>query len=149
MKLDVLAIGAHPDDVELASGGTVAKLVKQGRKVGIVDLTRGELGTRGSREIREKEAAAATRALGADVRENLELPDGDIVNNAENRVKLIRLIRRYQPEILLFPYSVDRHPDHENANVLCREAWFHAGLTRIETLDNGEPQKAFRPRAYY
>jgi bacillithiol biosynthesis deacetylase BshB1 len=149
MKLDVLAIGAHPDDVELACGGTVAKLVKQGRKVGIVDLTRGELGTRGSGEIREKEAAAATRALGAEVRENLELPDGDIVNNSENRVKLIRLIRRYQPDILIFPYSVDRHPDHENANVVCREAWFHAGLTRIQTLDNGEPQEAFRPRAYY
>jgi bacillithiol biosynthesis deacetylase BshB1 len=149
MKLDVLAIGAHPDDVELSSGGTVVKLVKQGRKVGLVDITRGELGTRGSGEIREKEAADAARALGVEVRTNLGMPDGDIVNNAENRAKLIKVIRRHRPDILLIPYSVDRHPDHENTNVLCREAWFHSGLTRIETEDKGKPQTAFRPRAYY
>jgi bacillithiol biosynthesis deacetylase BshB1 len=149
MKLDVLAIGAHPDDVELSAGGTVVKLVRQERKVGLVDITRGELGTRGSAEIRETEAAEAARALGVAMRTNLGIPDGDIVNNAENRAKLIKVIRRHRPEILLIPYSVDRHPDHENANVLCREAWFHSGLKRIETEEDGKPQEAFRPRAYY
>lgn len=149
MKLDVLAIGAHPDDVELSCGGTIIKLVNQGRAVGLVDLTEGELGTRGSREIRAAEAAEAARHMGVAVRENLSLPDGNIENTPANREKLIRLIRRYRPDLLIIPYSIDRHPDHEHAHVLSRESWFYAGLSKLTTLDDGAEQKPFRPRAYY
>jgi bacillithiol biosynthesis deacetylase BshB1 len=149
MKLDVLALGAHPDDVELSCGGTVAKLAKQGRRVGIADLTRGELGTRGSREIRAAEAAEAARLLGVQVRENLGIPDGNLETSLENRLKIVQIIRKYQPEVLLFPYPVDRHPDHERAHTLCREAWFAAGLVKIETTLDGRMQEPFRPRAYY
>ena len=149
MKLDVLAIGAHPDDVDLSCGGTIAKLVKQGRKVGIADLTRGELGTRGSSEIRAAEAAEAANVLGVHVRESLGMPDGNLETTFENRLKIVRVIRQYRPDVLLFPYAVDRHPDHEHAHTLCREAWFAAGLAKIETELQGTPQEPFRPRAYY
>lgn len=149
MKLDVLALGAHPDDVELSCGGTVAKLAKQGRRVGIADLTRGELGTRGSREIRAAEAAEAARLLGVQVRENLGIPDGNLETSLENRLKIVQIIRKYQPDVLLFPYPVDRHPDHERAHTLCREAWFAAGLEKVETTLEGRVQEPFRPRAYY
>ena len=149
MKLDVLAIGAHPDDIELACGGTIIKLVKQGRKVGIIDLTAGELGTRGTSEIRAQEAAAATKLLGAHIRECLNIPDGNIENTFENRKRLICSIRKYRPEILLFPHHTDRHPDHEHAHVLSREAWFYAGLEKIETLDQNRRQDPHRPRNYY
>jgi bacillithiol biosynthesis deacetylase BshB1 len=149
MKLDVLAIGAHPDDVDLSCGGTVAKLVKQGRRVGIADLTRGELGTRGSREIRAAEAAEAARILGVQVRVNLGMPDGNLETTLQNRLNIVRTIRQYQPDVLLFPYPVDRHPDHEHAHTLCREAWFAAGLAKIETTFHGKSQEPFRPRAYY
>lgn len=149
MKLDVLALGAHPDDVDLSCGGTVAKLVKQRRRVGIADLTRGELGTRGSQEIRAAEAKDAARVLGVHVRENLGMPDGNLETGLENRLKIVRVIRKYQPDVLLFPYPVDRHPDHEHAHVLCREAWFAAGLAKIETSLDGAAQEPFRPRAYY
>ncbi len=149
MKLDVLAIGAHPDDIELACGGTVIKLGKQGKRVGIVDLTAGELGTRGSPETRAHEAAEAARILGAAVRENLAIDDGNIENTTDNRSRLIRVIRKYRPDVLLIPYSLDRHPDHEHAHVLCRESWFYAGLERIETEADGVPQRPFRPRAHY
>ena len=149
MKLDVLAIGAHPDDVELACGGTIIKLVKQGRKVGLADLTDGELGTRGTREIRAREASDAAKIMGVEMRESLSIPDGNIEVNTENRFKVIRLIRQYQPDVLLFPYQIDRHPDHEHAHTLCREAWFYAGLQKIETIVDGQRQEPFRPRAYY
>jgi N-acetylglucosamine malate deacetylase 1 len=149
MKLDVLAIGAHPDDIELSCGGTILKLSRQGRKVGIVDLTEGELGTRGSPEIRAQESAAAGAILGVVVRENLGMPDGNIENTPANREKLIRLIRRYRPEILLIPHPVDRHPDHEHSHVLAREAWFYGGLEKLGTSDDGAPQEPWRPRAYY
>lgn len=149
MKLDVLAISAHPDDIELACGGTVIKLVKQGRKVGIVDLTEGELGTRGTPELRAQEAAEATRTLGVHVRESLGLPDGNIVNSPENRLRLIRPIRKYKPDVLLFPYHIDRHPDHANAHMLCRESWFFSGLEKIDVLDQGMRLEAHRPRNYY
>lgn len=149
MKLDVLAIGAHPDDVELSCGGTLIKLVKQGRKVGIVDLTEGELGTRGSPDIRKREAAEAARIIGATARECLHMPDGNIEASMENRLELVRMIRKYQPEVLLMPYSVDRHPDHERAFALCREAWFSSGLEKVETTLDGARQTPFRPRAYY
>ena len=149
LKLDVLAIGAHPDDIELACGGTVIKLVKQGRNVGIVDMTEGELGTRGTREIRAQEANEATQHLGVQVRESLCIPDGNIENSAENRLRLIRVIRKYRPEVLLLPFHADRHPDHANAHVLCREAWFFSGLEKIETLDFNIRQEPYRPRDYY
>lgn len=149
VKLDVLAISAHPDDIELACGGTIIKLVKQGHKVGIVDLTEGELGTRGTPEIRAKEAVEATGLLGVHIRECLGLPDGNIENSVENRKRLICSIRRHRPDVLLFPFHNDRHPDHANAHVLCREAWFFSGLEKIETLDNKARQEPHRPRAYY
>ncbi len=149
MKLDVLAIGAHPDDVELSCGGTVAKLVKQGRSVGILDLTRGELGTRGTPETREAEATEAARILGVHVRENLDLPDGHIEIHHANMLRIVQLIRKYKPDVLLFPHWLERHPDHEHTHALCREAWFFAGLEKIETTVFGVKQEPFRPRAYY
>jgi bacillithiol biosynthesis deacetylase BshB1 len=150
MKVDVLAIGAHPDDVELSCGGTLIKLVKQGRKVGIVDLTEGELGTRGTPQIRRQEASDAASIIGVSVRTCLALPDGNIELSMDNRLKLVRVIRELQPEVLLIPYSVDRHPDHERAFALCRDAWFSSGLARVETTtDDGMNQSHFRPRAYY
>jgi bacillithiol biosynthesis deacetylase BshB1 len=149
MKLDVLAIGAHPDDVELSCGGTIIKLVKQGRRVGILDLTQGELGTRGDRKTRTQEAARAAAVMGVALRENLKLPDGDIDAGMESRTRLVRVIRSLRPDILLFPYPVDRHPDHERAHVLCREAWFSAGLQKFRTSLRGRLQEPFRPRAYY
>ena len=149
MKLDVLAIGPHPDDVELSCGGTIIKLVKQGRKVGLLDLTAGELGTRGSAEKRAQEAADAAELMGIGTRLNLGLPDGNIENSPENRLRLIEVIRDFRPEILLFPYLVDRHPDHEHGHVLCREAWFYSGLEKIRTSRQGKAQEPYRPRAYY
>jgi N-acetylglucosamine malate deacetylase 1 len=149
MKLDVLAIGAHPDDVELSCGGTIIKMVRQGRKVGIVDITQGELGTRGTKEIRAKEAARAAEIMGVVVRENLKIPDGNIEATMANRLKLVRLIRAHRPELILFPFSVDRHPDHERTHTLCREAWFTSGLEKVPTDYKGKRQEPFRPRAYY
>jgi bacillithiol biosynthesis deacetylase BshB1 len=149
MKLDVLAIGAHPDDIELSCGGTVLTLSERGRKVGILDLTHGELGTRGTGEIRAKEAARAAEILGVVARENAGIPDGNIENTPENRLRVIRTIRKYRPEILLIPHPVDRHPDHANAHVLAREAWFFSGLARIASDINGKAQEPYRPRAYF
>ena len=149
MKLDVLAVGAHPDDIELTCSGTILKLVRQGRSVGIVDLTEGELGTRGSRQLRQEEAASASKVLGVNVRENLRIPDGNILINRENLLKVIRAIRAYRPEILLFPYWKDRHPDHEHAHTLCREAMFYAGLAKIETVAEGTPQPPHRPGRWF
>lgn len=149
MKLDVLAVGAHPDDVELSCGGTVIKLVRQGHAVGIVDVTEGELGTRGSREIRAEEAARAAAVMGVPVRVNLRLPDGNIENTEANRRLLIEVIRAYRPDVLLLPHPVDRHPDHEHASVMCRDAWFYAGLEKIHTSWEGKRQDPHRPRTYY
>ena len=149
MKLDVLAIGAHPDDVELTCGGTIIKLVNQGRKVGLIDLSEGELGTRGTREIRAEEAREAAGILGVSFRDCLGIPDGSIQVTMENRLKLIRAIRSHKPDILLFPHWHERHPDHEHAHRLCREAWYYAGLAKIETQEDGRLQEPFRPRSYY
>jgi N-acetylglucosamine malate deacetylase 1 len=149
MKLDILAIGAHPDDVELSCGGTIIKLVKQGRRVGILDLTQGELGTRGDRKTRAQESARAAAIMGVALRENLKLPDGNIESHMDNRLRLVRVLRALQPEVILFPYPVDRHPDHERAHVLCREAWFTAGLQKVRTSVRGKSQDPFRPRAYF
>lgn len=148
MKLDVLAIGAHPDDIELSCGGTVAKLVKQGRAVGILDLTRGELGTRGSPALRAREAAEAARILGVKWRKNLGLPDGNIEVVKRNILKLIAVLRAFQPRILLIPHSSERHPDHEHTHRLSKEAWYYSGLSRITTNFGGRKQQPFRPAFY-
>lgn len=146
MKLDVLAIAAHPDDAELACGGTLAKMAASGRKTGILDLTKGELGTRGSVEKRFQEAGNSAKILGLSVRENLGLPDGFLANIPEQKLAIIRAIRKYQPELVLVNAPKDRHPDHGNGSVLASEACFLAGLSKIETEWEGVSQVAWRPK---
>jgi len=143
--LDVLAFAAHPDDVEFFAGGTVALLVRQGHRVGIVDLTRGELGSRGTSESREREAAEAAEILGIHARVNLGLPDGDILNTRANRIEVARQIRRFRPRILLVPAPDCRHPDHPAAARLVTDAVFPSGLTRVVTTLDGETQEPWRP----
>lgn len=149
MKLDILAFGAHPDDVELGCGGTLAKEISFGKKVGVVDLTRGELGTRGSAEIRDKEAAASAKILGLSVRENLHMRDGFFVNDEEHQLAVVRMIRKYRPEIVLCNAIDDRHIDHGKASKLVSDACFLSGLRKIETQYDGENQEAYRPKAVY
>lgn len=149
MKLDILAFGAHPDDVELGCAGTILKEVALGKKVGIVDLTRGELGTRGSAEIRDKEAAAAAAILGVSVRENLAFRDGFFVNDEAHQLEIIKMIRKYQPEIVLCNAVDDRHIDHPKGSQLVSDACFLSGLIRIATNLDGEEQKAWRPKVVY
>lgn len=149
MKLDILAIGAHPDDVELGCGATVAKEIAAGKKVGILDLTRGELGTRGTPEIREQEAKAAAAILGVEVRENLAIPDGFFTNSKENQLKIIEVLRKYQPDIVLCNAVDDRHIDHGKGAKLASDACFLSGLRRIETTYNGQQQQAWRPKLVY
>ncbi len=148
MHADVLVIGAHPDDIELSCAGTVAKLVRQGRSVAMAELTEGELGTRGNRIIRRREAAAAARILGVTIRRNLRIPDGRVELNRKNLLKVITLIRELRPSLLIIPHSRERHPDHEHTHFLCKEAWFYAGLRKLETRIHGVPQKPFRPDNY-
>jgi N-acetylglucosamine malate deacetylase 1 len=145
MKLDALFIGSHPDDIELTCGGTVCKLVKSGKKVGILDLTKGELSTRGNLAQRKKETEKATKVLGVEFRINIGLKDGDIQNNFPYRLKIIKVIREYEPEIVFAPYPSDRHPDHVNASNLIREAVFYSGLRKIVT----GKQNAFRPKKVF
>ncbi|HCR49166.1 MAG TPA: bacillithiol biosynthesis deacetylase BshB1 [Bacteroidetes bacterium] len=146
MKLDVLAFAAHPDDIELSCGGTVCLLVKQGYRVGVVDFTRGELGSRGTPELRALEAAEASRVMGIHARENLGIPDGHIENTPENRRKVIEVLRRYRPHLVLVNAPKDRHPDHPNAAVLSLEAIFYAGLRKIATHEkDGTEQAPWRP----
>ena len=135
----------HPDDAELGCAGTILKHIALGKKVGIVDLTRGELGTRGSAEIREKEAATSSKILGLAVRENLGLPDGFFENTKEYQLRVIEAIRKYQPEIIITTAYHDRHPDHGRANQLVEASAFLAGLRKIETYFNSELQEAWRP----
>lgn len=145
MKLDILAFGAHPDDVELACSGTLFKLKQQGYKIGVVDLTQGEMGTRGTREVREEEAKNATKILQLDIRENLNLGDGWFEINQSNKLKVIEVIRRYRPTIILMNAIKDRHPDHPRAAELVKEAAFISGLDKVETFDNGVAQDRWRP----
>jgi len=145
-KLDVLAFGVHPDDVELGCSGTLLAFVANGQKVGIVDLTRGELGTRGSAEIRMKEAAAASKVLLATVRENLQMADGFFQNDEKHQKKVIEVIRKYRPEIILCNSIEDRHPDHGRSAALVEDAAFLSGLRKIETRFEGELQEAWRPK---
>jgi len=149
MKIDVLAFAAHPDDAELACAGTLIKLKSQGKKVGIIDLTKGELGTRGSAEIRAEEANAAAQIMQLDLRENLDLGDGyfEIEKNALHSV--IRAIRQYEPEIVLANAITDRHPDHGRGSDLVRRASFMAGLRRIETEVDGQSQEPWRPKSLF
>lgn len=148
-KLDILAFGAHPDDVELGCSGTLAKEIAQGKKVGIIDLTRGELGTRGSAEIRDNEAAAAAKILGVSVRENLQFRDGFFVNDEKHQLEIIKIIRKYKPEIVLCNAIHDRHIDHGKGSKLVSDACFLSGLTKIETELNNEKQAAWRPKVVY
>jgi bacillithiol biosynthesis deacetylase BshB1 len=149
MKLDILAFGAHPDDVELGCSGTIAKEVNLGKKVGIIDLTRGELGTRGSVETRNSESANATEILGVSVRENLDMRDGFFVNDEAHQLKVIQMIRKYQPEIVLCNAIDDRHIDHGKGSKLVSDACFLSGLRQIKTELNGEIQEAWRPKVVY
>lgn len=149
-KLDFLAFGAHPDDVELGCGATIAKLVSQGKKVGIVDLTRGELGTRGSAEIRTKETNEASKILGITIRENMDFKDGFFRNDEEHQLKIIQVIRKYQPDFVFCNAPDDRHIDHPKGSQLIVEASFLSGLTKINTDDSsGNAQKHWRPKNIY
>lgn len=150
MKLDLLILAAHPDDAELGCAGTIAKHISLGYKVGIVDLTQGDLGTRGTIESRAEEAAAAAAILGVSVRENLKLRDGFFRNDEEHQLKVIRAIRKYQPEIVLANATHDRHSDHGRASALEYDACFLSGLVKIETVDEqGRKQQPWRPRSVY
>jgi bacillithiol biosynthesis deacetylase BshB1 len=149
MKLDILAFGAHPDDVELGCAGTILKEISVGKTVGIVDLTRGELGTRGSAEIRDQEANAAAKILGVLVRENLEMRDGFFINDEKHQLEVIKMIRKYRPEIVLCNAIDDRHIDHAKGSKLVSDACFLSGLRKIETSIDGANQDAWRPKLVY
>lgn len=149
MKLDILVLAAHPDDAELCCGGTIALHVSLGHKVGIIDLTHGELGTRGTPEIRAKEAAAAAEILGLSVRENLGFADGFFKNDEEHQRAVISVIRKYQPDVVLANAIYDRHSDHGRAAQLAADSCFLAGLAKIETMLDEEQQAPWRPRAVY
>ena len=149
MKLDVLAFGAHPDDVELSCGGTIAKEVSNSKKVGIIDLTRGELGTRGTAETRDEEAFNAAQILGVSLRTNMEFSDGFFVNDKSHQLAIIKMIRKFQPEIVICNAIDDRHIDHEKGSKLVSDACFLSGLIKIETKDEGEIQKPWRPKQVY
>ncbi len=149
IKLDILAIGAHPDDVELGCGATIAKEIDLGKKIGILDLTRGELGTRGSAEIRDIESANAAKILGVEIRENLAFADGFFVNDKEHQLKVIEIIRKYKPEIILCNAIDDRHIDHSKGSKLVSDASFLSGLRKIKTSINGTQQEAWRPKHVY
>ena len=145
MKLDILAFGVHPDDVELGCAGTIMAAIDQGKKVGIVDLTRGELGTRGTPTTRTQEADAAAKIMGVDIRENLDMADGFFANDEAHQRKIIALIRKYQPDIILANAPEDRHPDHGRSAKLVSDAAFLSGLRKIETIHDGVAQNAWRP----
>jgi N-acetylglucosamine malate deacetylase 1 len=150
MKLDILVLAAHPDDAELGCGGTIAKHTALGNKVGIIDLTRGELGTRGTPETRQQEALDSAKILGVVVRENLELSDGFFQNNPESQLAIVRAIRKYQPRIMLANAVYDRHIDHAKGASLAYDASFLSGLVKIETFDSdGKKQLPWRPEVVY
>lgn len=149
MKLDILAIGAHPDDVELGCGGTLAKEINNGKKVGILDLTQGELGTRGTAKTRKAEAAEAAKILGVSVRENLGFADGFFTNDKKHQLEVIKMLRKYQPDIVLCNAIYDRHIDHGKGSKLVSDACFLSGLLKIETTLDGQPQTHWRPKHVY
>jgi len=150
MKVNILAIGAHPDDIELSCSGTLLRHLEHGKTVGLLDLTRGELGTRGTAEIRDQEAAKAAELMGAAFRKNLEMPDGFFTYDKYNIVKIIEVIRWCQPDIVLANALSDRHPDHGKGAKLIADACFYSGLVKIETRDEqGNVQERWRPNAVY
>ena len=151
MKLDILVFGAHPDDAELGAGGTIAKEVANGKKVGVIDLSRGELGTRGTAEIRDKEAAASGKILGLTVRENMEFADGFFLNDKRHQLAIVRKIRHYRPDIVLCNAVEDRHIDHARGSDLVSNACFLSGLIKIDTKLEGDDQwqDAWRPKQVY
>ena len=149
MKLGVLIFAAHPDDAELSMGGTIAKFTESGFKVGIIDLTQGEMGTRGSAEIRKNEAADSAEILKISVRENLLIPDGDIRISNENINKIVVMIRKYCPGLVFAPYFNDRHPDHIHTSDLIKEAMFVSGLSKVKTFEGENAQVVFRPSKLY
>ena len=149
MKLDILAIAAHPDDAELSCSGTLLKHIAAGKKCGIIDLTQGELGTRGSAKLRAIETAKATKIMKLSIRENLKMEDGFFLHDKKNQLHIIQQIRLFQPEIVLCNAVQDRHPDHGRAAVLVSEACYYSGLMKIETKHNNKLQKAWRPKAVY
>lgn len=146
MKIDLLAFGAHPDDVELSCSGVLLVEKKNGKTTGIIDLTEGELGTRGTAEMRKQEAADSAKILGVDVRENLKLKDGFFTNDQESQIKIIEAIRRYQPEIIVSNAPEDRHPDHGRSAKLVSDSAFLSGLAKIQTDSGGVQQRAWRPK---
>jgi bacillithiol biosynthesis deacetylase BshB1 len=149
MKLDILAIGVHPDDVELGCSGTLINEIKSGKKTGILDLTQGELGTRGNVETRYHESAQAAMIIGVQLRENLKMRDGFFKNDEEHQLKLIQAIRKYQPEIIIGNILEDRHPDHGRAGHLISDACFLSGLAKIDTKDeSGQSQEKWRPKYF-
>ncbi|MFH6603711.1 bacillithiol biosynthesis deacetylase BshB1 [Maribacter algicola] len=151
MKLDILVFGSHPDDAELGAGATIAKEVAAGKKVGIIDLTRGELGTRGTAEIRDAEATEAAKILGVSLRENLEFADGFFVNDRDHQLAIIRILRKYRPEIVLCNAVEDRHIDHAKGSKLVSDACFLSGLVKIDTKFEGDDnwQDPWRPKQVY
>jgi len=149
VKLHILAIAVHPDDIELSAAGTLIKHARIGQQVGIIDLTAGELGTRGTPQLRLQEAADAARIMGMAVRENLGMRDGFIVNDEAHQLKLIQYIRKYQPEVVIANALADRHPDHGRAGKLIADACFLSGLRKIETMHDGTTQAAWRPKRVY
>lgn len=149
MKLHILAIAAHPDDIELSCAGTLIKHAKKGQAVGIVDLTEGELGTRGTPAIRLQEAQDAAKVMGVKVRENAGMADGFFLNDREHQLKLVAYIRKYRPEIVIANALADRHPDHGKGGRLIADACFLAGLRKVETMYEGKPQDAWRPKRVY
>ncbi|MHB0755426.1 bacillithiol biosynthesis deacetylase BshB1 [Polaribacter sp. M15] len=149
MKLDILAFGAHPDDVELGCGATIAKEISLGKKIGIIDLTRGELGTRGSADLRDIEAKNAAQILGVSIRENLHFADGFFTNDKEHQIEVIKMIRKYQPDIVLCNSIDDRHIDHPKGSKLVSDACFLSGLLKIKTTVEGKQQEKWRPKQVY
>ena len=149
MKLDVIVFASHPDDAELTMGGTIAKFVHNNFKVGIIDLTRGELSTRGTTQTRNKEAKLAATILKTTIRENLRIPDGGIVRNKANLMKLIKIIRKYKPKVVFAPYFNDRHPDHIDTSILVKEAVFSSGLAKIITHHKNIRQETYRPKKIF
>jgi bacillithiol biosynthesis deacetylase BshB1 len=149
MKLDILAFGAHPDDVELSCGGTLLKHIQLGKKAGVIDLTKGELGTRGTVQTRNAESEAASELLQLSVRENLGLEDGFFLNDKSNQLKVVTMIRKYQPEIILCNAVHDRHPDHGKGGKLVSDAVFLAGLLKVKTSLDGQEQQHWRTKAVY
>lgn len=149
MKIDVLAIAAHPDDVELAAAGTLMRHIDLGKKCGVLDLTQGEMGTRGTPTLRKTEAENASKILGLACRENINLGDCIFQNSFENQKRIIQIIRKYQPEVLLINAPTDRHPDHAKAAKLATDAHFFSGLTKIETFDRQIIQNPWRPKYIY